>query len=309
MIELSVHLITFNNEKYIDDTLQSILKQKTNFSFEIVVGDDCSTDNTLGIINEYDVNHPNLFNIKQNKKRLGILKNFKSTLDRCKGHYVFDLAGDDLLKSDYALQKMVDVLKNDDSLGFVDSGIDKLYEKNSKLIPFSNKNVLQNSKDIYRRHLLLGKLNPIGICYNKKHLYQYVDFETYLEKNITIEDYPILVDLVKNTNFETINEVLHIYRVHDQSYSHTKSFQSHFFLKNQMKMLFKYFSKKYGYNHDLIETFNKYFFKDVLFLSGYFGQKEIGHQMFKKIKSKSFKDYIHFCASQNTYFRKLVSMF
>ena len=67
---------------------------------------------------------------------------------------------------------------------------------------------------------------------NKKHLYEFVDFDTYLNMNITIDDYPILVDLVMNTSFTTINESLHIYRVHNQSYSHTKSFENHYFLND-----------------------------------------------------------------------------
>jgi glycosyltransferase involved in cell wall biosynthesis len=129
MVELSVHLITYNNEKHIEETLQSILKQKVDFNYEIVVGDDCSIDNTLDIIIKYQLAYPNLFNIKKNEKQLGILGNFKATLDRCNGLYVFDIAGDDLLKHENTLQKMVDVLKGNNNLGFVDSGVDLIDEK------------------------------------------------------------------------------------------------------------------------------------------------------------------------------------
>ena len=81
MISLSVHLITFNNEKHIEETLQSILKQKVDFNYEIVVGDDCSTDATLSIIETYKNKHPKLFTVFKNKSQLGILKNFKSTIN------------------------------------------------------------------------------------------------------------------------------------------------------------------------------------------------------------------------------------
>ena len=208
MIALSVHLITYNNEKHIEETLQSILKQKVDFNYEIVVGDDCSTDNTIRIINEYQLIHPHLFNIKINEKQLGILGNFKATLDRCKGRYVFDIAGDDLLKHEYSLQKMVDILKSDARLGFVDSGFDKFYEKDGSIKYFSNKIELKLSKKLYLEQVLLGRLTTIGVCFNKKHLYEFVNFDTYLENKITIEDYPILVDLVMNSSFKTINESL-----------------------------------------------------------------------------------------------------
>lgn len=308
MVKLSVHLITYNNEKHIEETIQSILKQKTDFSYEIVVGDDCSTDNTLKIINTYKNKHPKLFNVKKNNSQLGILKNFKVTLDRCQGKYVFDIAGDDLLKSEYALQKMVTILKSDSGLGFVDSGIDKLYDKNNRDEPFYNKKILESSKGNYKKQILLGKLAPTGICYNKGYLYKHVDFDTYINMGITIEDYPILVDLAMHTDFQRINESLVTYRVHDSSYSHKRAFESHFFLKNQMKSIFDFFSKKYNFSSDIKEKFYSSFYKELLFFAGYFEKKELGQDVFKKLKSKSIKDYIHYWASQNKLFRKLVSI-
>ncbi len=308
MIDLSVHLITYNNEKHIEETILSILKQKVDFKYEIVVGDDCSTDNTLNLINQYAIKYSNIFKIRKNKTQLGILKNFKTTLDRCIGRYVFDIAGDDLLKNDYALQKMVDALKNDDSLGFVDSGFDTLNDNNGRIEHFSNKKTLALSNKNYKKQLLLGRLTPIGICFNKKYLYQFVDFDAYLSTNLTIEDYPILVDLAMNTNFSTINEALHIYRVHDFSFSHKRSFENHFLLKKQMKNLFDYFTHKYNYDEDIVKTFDRDYYKELLFLSGYFEKKELGKETYKQIKSKNLKDYIHYFASQNKVFRKLISI-
>jgi hypothetical protein len=149
---------------------------------------------------------------------------------------------------------------------------------------------------------------PTGICFNKKFLYEFVDFETYLDMNLTIEDYPILLDLAMNTDFKIINESMHVYRVHEDSYSHKKSFENHFFLKNQKKNLFDYFNKKYVFNKNTIQTFNNNHHEEILFLAGYFEKKQIGKDVFSIMKSKNIKDYIHFLASQNKSFRKLVSM-
>lgn len=307
MIELSVHLITYNNEKHIEDTLQSILMQKVDFTYEIVVGDDCSTDRTLNIINTYAIKQPHVFNVQKNDKQLGILRNYKSTIDRCKGAYVFDIAGDDLLKTDDALQKMVNELRNDSSLGFVDSGFDSLYENNNSLTLFKNQKIINASKKEYKKDGLLGKITPIGICYNKAQLYKYVDFDTYLKMNLTIEDYPILVDLIMNTRFARIKESLHVYRVHDNSYSHEKSFENHIFLKNQMKNLFNYFSKKYHFSKNISEEYFNKHYKELLFLAGYFEKNEFGKEIYLKIKSKSIRDRIHYFASQNSLFRKLIT--
>ena len=57
-ILLSVNMITYNHEKYIAQALDSILMQKVNFKYEIVVGEDCSTDRTRAILLEYKEKHP-----------------------------------------------------------------------------------------------------------------------------------------------------------------------------------------------------------------------------------------------------------
>ncbi|TJY36400.1 glycosyltransferase [Pontimicrobium aquaticum] len=308
MILLSIHLITYNNEPHIEDTLQSILKQNVDFDYEIIVGDDRSTDGTYSIIETYAEKHPNLFNIKKNTKQLGILKNFKTTLDRCSGTFVFDIAGDDMLKTNDALQKMVDVLKSDSKLGFVDSGFDSFYEETKKTIAFKNKTILLGSKKDYKDAILLGNIAPIGHCYRKELLYRYVDFNTYLNMDLTIEDYPILVDMVMNTDFERINESLHIYRVHDHSHSHQKNLDELVFQKNQMKKLFDFFSKKYNVSKEIRDLYLNNHYKTMLFYAGYFSNKKLGKEVYKNINSKSVKDRIHYVASQFPIIRKLIAL-
>jgi len=308
MILLSVHLITYNNEQHIEDTLQSILKQNVDFDYEIVVGDDCSTDATLEIINTYAEKHPNLFKVQKNETQLGILKNFKTTLDRCNGTYVFDIAGDDMLKTNDALQKMIDVFINNNDLGFVDSGFDSFYEDTKITIPFKNESIICSSKKVYKEALLLGKIAPIAHCYRKDLLYKYVDFDTYKNMNITIEDYPILVDLVMNTDFERINESLHIYRVHEESHSHQKNLNELVFQKQQMKGLFEFFTKKYNFPEILQNKFFINHYKVLLFYAGYFSNKKLGKETYKNIEPKSIKDRIHYYASQFPLIRKLISL-
>lgn len=309
MIDFSVHLITYNNEKHIEDTVESILKQKTNFNYEIVVGDDCSSDNTLLKIKKYQDKYPKLFNVLKNESQLGILKNFKKTLDRCEGNFVFVLAGDDLLKNESSLQKLYDSISTDESLGFVDSGFDKYYDDSNKTITYCNSNIIKSSEKDYLNAALLGQITPIGYCFNRKLLLKHVDFDTYVKMKITIDDYPILVDLIMHTNFKRINESLVTYRVHEQSFSHEKSFENHYFLANQMKTLFDYFSKKYNFDTNIIQNYDKAHLKQLLFFAGFFEKKSVGKEVFSKLESKSIKDYIHYWSSQNKMFRKFVSLF
>ena len=60
--KLSIICITYNQEKFIKQALDSFVMQKTNFDFQVVISDDCSTDNTPNIIKEYEKKHPNIIN-------------------------------------------------------------------------------------------------------------------------------------------------------------------------------------------------------------------------------------------------------
>jgi glycosyltransferase involved in cell wall biosynthesis len=305
---LSVHLITYNNKKHIQETIQSILKQKVDFDYEIVIGDDCSSDNTFEILQEYKKKHTNLIKLKRNNLNLGILKNFKSTLDRCSGTYVFDIAGDDYLNNDHALQKMVNTFRDNHEIGFIDCGYDRLDDATKKVTPFKNKDVINDSKETYRNKLLLGKIAPIGHCFKKESIYKYVNFETYLKKGISIEDYPILVNMVMNADFVLLNESLVTYRVHDHSYSHQKNLNNIVSQKEEMLWLFNHFSKKYSFPEALKQIYYQNHFRSLLFTAGYFQNGTLGKDAFKKVKKKSLKDYIHFWASQNKLFRRFISL-
>jgi hypothetical protein len=234
------------------------------------------------------------------------LGNFKSTLDRCSGSYIFDIAGDDMLKSDNALQKMVEALQRDSSIGFVDSGYDRLDDKYNSITHFKNKAVISATKNEYKKHILLGKIAPTGHCYNRECLYKYVDFDSYLKMQITIEDYPILVDMIMHTSVARINESLHTYRAHDNSYSHKKDFGKLVFQKQEMKKLFEYFSNKYTFSKQLAEAYFENYNKELLFLAGYFKNNVLGKEMFTKINSKSPRDFIHYYASQYGWIRSLI---
>ncbi len=307
---LSIHVLTFNSENYIKNTLESILKQETNFSYEIVIGDDCSSDSTNEIIKTYIHQYPNLINYKKNKKQVGILKNFKATLDRCQGEYVFDIAGDDLLKHSYSIQKMVDAFRLNPGLGFVDSGFDRYYEKKQKYRCFTNKASILCNKESYKLNILKGKVLPIGVCYNRKALYDFVDFDFYIKENITFEDYPILVDLVMNSDFYRINESLHIYRVHSESISKIQDFEIQMKLKTQMLLLIEHFTNKYKLPNHILNNYQKEFYLAKLYLAGLFGNKKLGKEMYLKLnKPKHLKHIAYYISSQNKLFRYLIRHF
>jgi glycosyltransferase involved in cell wall biosynthesis len=96
MSMLSVCLITYNHERTVREALDGILAQDTSFPFEIVVGDDASTDGTAAILAEYAARHPGRFHLRLAERNAGVLANFLGAFNACTGKYVALLEGDDL---------------------------------------------------------------------------------------------------------------------------------------------------------------------------------------------------------------------
>ena len=109
--KLSVILITYNHEKYIEKALDSVLSQVTDFPFEIVIGDDCSPDDTKNIIREYRDKYPDIIRIVHREKNTGrpTLNVYETTM-KCRGNYLAYLEGDDYWTDSDKLQKQMDFL-------------------------------------------------------------------------------------------------------------------------------------------------------------------------------------------------------
>ena len=94
--QVSVCVITFNQEKYIRECLQSILDQKTDFDFEVIVGDDCSTDGTRQIVQEFGCRYPDIVIPLLYLDKVGGTQNYVNSHNLARGKFVAHLDGDDL---------------------------------------------------------------------------------------------------------------------------------------------------------------------------------------------------------------------
>lgn len=110
---LSIYVPVYNHEAYIAQALDSILMQKVNFKYEVLVGDDVSTDNTRAILESYQKAHPDVFTMfyRDHNMYREPINNGRDLLSRCKGKYIIPLEGDDFWTDELKLQKQVDFLE------------------------------------------------------------------------------------------------------------------------------------------------------------------------------------------------------
>lgn len=93
--KVSVCVVTYNQEKYIRQCLQSIVDQQTNFNFDVIVSDDCSTDGTGSIIREFFEKYPELIKPIFHEKNIGPYENYIYVHGQATGEYIAHIDGDD----------------------------------------------------------------------------------------------------------------------------------------------------------------------------------------------------------------------
>ncbi len=110
-IVVSVSMITYNHEKFIAEAIEGVVMQKTDFPFELVIGEDCSTDNTRAICIEYQKKYPDIIRLRLPETNQGMMLNWINNINSGRGKYIALCDGDDFWTDSYKLQKQVDFME------------------------------------------------------------------------------------------------------------------------------------------------------------------------------------------------------
>ena len=127
---LTVAIFTYNHEKYIERTINSVLSQKTSFKFNIMVIDDCSIDKSIEIIDSIADTDSRILKA-YNEHNLGANESFIYNISKIKTKYIASLGGDDYWVDNDKLEKQVSLLENNKDISCVLTGFQKYYEESN----------------------------------------------------------------------------------------------------------------------------------------------------------------------------------
>lgn len=211
-MKLTVVTTTYNQEKYIGEAIEGMLMQKTNFPFQIVISNDCSTDNTLKILEEYKEKYPEKIKIINNEKNLGAMGNFINTLDQIKDtEYVALCDGDDFWTDENKLQKQVDFLEENKEFNICFHKAKLFYENKEKKDEIIPQDVLEISTidDLVKSNYIVANSVVYRWKFNNKNL------KDIFPDNIVPGDYYIHLLHAEDGKIKMINEVMSAYRRHE----------------------------------------------------------------------------------------------
>ena len=118
--KVSVCVLVYNHESFLEKCLNSVISQKCNFDYEIIACDDASTDNSAKILHSFEKRYTGLLDVVYNAENLyskGIKMNPEINFPRCNGEYIAICEGDDFWTDPFKLQKQIDFL--DQNPGYV----------------------------------------------------------------------------------------------------------------------------------------------------------------------------------------------
>ncbi len=108
--KVSVVTITYNQERYIEQAVTSVLQQQTSFPIQYLVADDCSTDGTAAILNRLELSHGDRMQLRLRASNVGIMRNLQDAYNSATGEYVALLEGDDYWTDPLKLQRQVELM-------------------------------------------------------------------------------------------------------------------------------------------------------------------------------------------------------
>lgn len=253
---VSVVMITYNHELFIEESLLSILNQETAFEYEVIVGNDGSTDNTDKLVQEILQSHPKAYRVRyyNNNPNMGVTTNSKKALDMVRGKYMALCEGDDFWIDDLKLQKQVDFLEENDDFAicFHNTRVD-FFDKN---VPsyYVNENI---EKDVFTLDDMIGEdeiwfmatasLMIRSLAYGKTP-------DWFLRSKSG--DIPIIILAARYGKIKYLSDVMAVYRKNLASFSHTDSHEDKYFLWNRIFMYNKL-------NEETGFKFNKRFKRNI----------------------------------------------
>lgn len=252
-IKVSILCITYNQENFIRQALESFVTQKTDFNFEVIIGDDHSTDKTTDIIKEFEKNFPKIIKPIYRDKNIGISNNLFDILKKSKGKYISMCAGDDFFTDIKKIQTQSDFLDKNPGYSLCFHLTKVFFENNEEketLFPDLNKINKFTLKTLLENNFL--QANSV--------MYRKTDYKN-LPSDIIPEDWYLHLYHAKNGKIGFINKVMSSYRKHEGSiWWNTYKNADKIIEKqgiNQFKMYLE-LSKLFNKNKEYIEIINKH---------------------------------------------------
>lgn len=222
---VSVIIPSFNRINTIGQTIESILAQKCNFTFEIIIGDDKSDDSLRVILKEYQQKYPEIIRLIFHEQNVGLGANWALCVKQCQGKYIANCDDDDYWHYDEKLQLQVDFLENNVEYGVCHSDFRNYYQKSGKFI---EEKVSELTYGI-PMHITVFKgifrFCNSTVMYRKELIDKYIKLDDYIQEKFNLQDWMTLLIIGKYAPFHCLPISTTTLRIDNASITRPKTFE------------------------------------------------------------------------------------
>lgn len=308
---VSAVIITYNQEKYIKQTIDCALAQKVDFPYEIVIGEDCSTDGTREICQHYQERYPEIVRVITSDKNVGLMDNYYRTVKATRGKYIAICGGDDYWHNPEKIQKQMNFFEKNPEYGMVHSDADFFYQTRGQFIRnyhSAHGYECENLAEGILEHIHTGKYLIVSstVVFKRELFDRYFNVEEYRQKGFMMEDTPLWTAIAAHSKIYYLDESLAVYRLLEESMTQSK---------NKIKKL-QYWISASEMHIDLCEKYKlPLYVKDKhvarcrrmsLQLAFLTKQCDLANKVKKKYPNLSLKDWMWYWGTKNLLIRQIV---
>lgn len=282
---VSIVMTSYNREKYICQAIDSILAQVCNYSYEIIIGDDCSTDTSRELLTYYKNKFPDIFVLNFQDKNQGFGVNWASTCKLARGKYIAFCDDDDYWCDTEHLKLLTEHLDTHDECGLVYANRYVFdVARDTKIVANVKLPTTENALDY-----MLNKSYPIlfsASMLRKSLMDKYVDLDAYIRLRFPIQDFPTAILLAPHCEFHYIEKPTVVYRSYDGSMSKPKDYETVMRKYTQEEIMHRYLYEQLGLVYDEL-SYRRYKYGILLQLA------------YQKVDYKSAKEFAKYVDVRN----------
>lgn len=262
--KVTVCCVTYNQKDFIAQALDGFVMQKTNFPFQVLVGDDASTDGTTEIVREYAEKYPDIIKPIFHEKNIGAFKNSLSLYQAAKTEYVAICDGDDYWTDVLKLQKQVDFLDSHPDFSICFHAVTVHWEDGSE----PDKVFPSEKERFYKTELSLDDLLKRNFIQTNSVMFRWRFKEenilNYLSREIAPGDYYLNLLHAQNSKIKFFPDIMAVYRKNSGGIWNDAGETDAFYLKYGIPFLCFFNKKKTEFKDKNSFEFDVLFFRTVV---------------------------------------------
>ena len=249
---ISVVILTYNQQDTIGRAIDSVLMQKCHVPFEIIIGEDASTDNTRAICQEYARKHPDTIRLFCNEQNKGITDNYFDCLLQCRGQYIADCAGDDFWIDPDKLEKEICIMESHPSVTMVITNWQYYDEQTRQTTPSRQQQhaPITPGRDLLRAIITQKNMSVFHLCtalYRADIFRKAYEEDTYMfrNKDLCSEDMQIASAMAWYGDIAYLPDVTLNYSVGGKGVSNINDSEKQFWFVKNSTIQNQYLASKY----------------------------------------------------------------